>query len=1190
MTSESRDNNILRALFYLFLLSVVVLDVEIVQAQDPEISLTAEERAWLKAHPKIDIGIDDTEPQIEKLSLSPSENEWLARNRTITLAFDGYYPPYSFLNENDEFQGLAVDVVQLIAKKTGLAFEYYQDAIWENLYEAAKKKDVDVVATMVQQPARLEWFLFADPYIDKSLGIVTRNNYQEIVRRDDIANKRVALVRDSQNVQSITGEYPSIEPIYVETVLDALNAVSVGQAEACIVNMATGNYLRQKYQIGNIRFAASYGARTSLSGFGVRNDWPELVSILNKGLESISEVERQEIDRKWLPIDHSASKKGVVLTEGERHWLQSHPVIRVASLADWAPMESVDKDGNYTGISIDYLRNIEEKLGVRFEFVQQQSVIQGVDQAKERAVDLISAIGETAGRSEFLSFSSPYFTSPTVILGRIEVPYIGDLAELEGKEVLVIKGSVHHENLIRDYPEMALVTVSSIHEALDMLESGTAFAYIGNLFAVSHNISQHGHSLVKVVGETPYRHSLGMASRNDWPVFAGILQKALDSISEEERKSIRRKWLSVTYEHGFDYSLVWKILALVIAVLAMFLYWNRRLTREITERKKAEDALQESNLLLSSILDSPENVLMLALDSNSNYLSYNKTHLRAMKKVYGVDIEIGKNLLSYISNEDDHLQIKSNHIRVLKGERFSQIQEYGLFEDRKWFELIFNPIIGISNKVTGFTVFGIDITERKKAEVALRRYAEEVQAANKAKSMFLSNMSHELRTPLNAILGFAQLMTRDVTIGKKQQEMINIISRSGKHLLSLITEILDFAKIESGRETLSINSFDLAAFLSEITEMFHSRIIDKGLFFTLEEEDDLPRYIKSDEGKLRQVLINLIGNAMKFTETGGVTLRVRAGALAENIQTLYIEVEDTGIGIDSNQVESIFDPFVQVGPIRTDSKGTGLGLAICKSFVELLDGEISVESKLGEGSLLRINLEVALAGATSIEIPGPVVIGLEPGQSMLRILIVEDNVENRLLLNSLLHQVGFDIRQAENGKEAVTLFEQWQPHFIWMDIRMPVMDGYQATAKIRSLPGGDTVKIVAITASAFGQQRSNILEAGCDEVIHKPYQPHEIFETMKAQLGVRYIYEEEIDKPPSSAEKVIDIRLAKEMATSLPEQLFDELKDAAVALDMEEAREALEQIAANQPELAAMLSVSVEDMDFAAIRRILTRE
>ena len=502
--------------------------------------------------------------------------------------------------------------------------------------------------------------------------------------------------------------------------------------------------------------------------------------------------------------------------------------------------------------------------------------------------------------------------------------------------------------------------------------------------------------------------------------------------------------------------------------------------------------------------------------------------------------------------------------------------------------------------VKGFFGLVTDITPLKEAQIKLEHLnitlqaaKKEADSANQAKSIFLSNMSHELRTPLNAILGFAQLIARDVSTGEEQRKQIGIISRSGNHLLTLINDILDITKIETGRATLNTGSFDLSVFLDEISDLFHNRMIEKGLSFIIEKNDDLPRYIKSDEGKLRQVLINLLGNARKFTETGGVTLRVRSGAVAENIQTLLFEVEDTGMGIDSNHLENIFEPFAQAGHAQTGIEGTGLGLSICKSFVALLGGEISVESKPGEGTMFHFNVPVALAEsaeASGIGVAMPEVLGLESGQSAWRILVAEDNAENRLLLNSLLVQVGFDTRQAENGKEAVTLFEQWQPHFIWMDIRMPVMDGYQATAKIRSLPGGDEVKIIALTASVFKEQHQSILEAGCDEVMHKPYQPHEIFETMSEQLGVQYIYEEEIDKSSSSAEKVIDIELAKEMADSLPEQLHNELEQAAIALDMEKTYEVLERISEIQPKLADLLRIKVEEMDFSNIRKVLNHE
>ena len=470
---------------------------------------------------------------------------------------------------------------------------------------------------------------------------------------------------------------------------------------------------------------------------------------------------------------------------------------------------------------------------------------------------------------------------------------------------------------------------------------------------------------------------------------------------------------------------------------------------------------------------------------------------------------------------------------------------------------------------------------------------EKAEAANRAKSVFLANMSHELRTPLNAILGFSEMLGRDRDCTCAQTEKVAIINRSGEHLLGMINDVLDLSKIESGRVDLEPEAFDLPRMLEEIGQMFQLRAEIAGLRFQLEPDPALAQFIKTDVGKLRQILINLLSNGLKFTSDGGVSLRARTRPIADDpsMVTLQFEVQDSGPGIDPQQLERIFEPFVQEQQTPSGPRGTGLGLAISRSFAELLGGEISAESELGKGSLFRVELPVALAEAAEaahIQAVSPAVKGLEPGQTAWRILVVEDNRENRLLLRSLLLDVGFEIREAENGEDAVALFQQWQPHFIWMDMRMPVMDGYEATAKVRSLPGGDQVTVVALTASAFKEQRKTVLAAGCDGIVHKPFQAREIFHTMQEQLGVRYTYEEgtEVLTKPTMAASAGET-ITSERLASLPLELRKDFHDALILLDVQRIDSAIDRIMNLDPDLGAALKPLADSFAYGRLQELL---
>ncbi|QPC84134.1 response regulator [Phototrophicus methaneseepsis] len=613
--------------------------------------------------------------------------------------------------------------------------------------------------------------------------------------------------------------------------------------------------------------------------------------------------------------------------------------------------------------------------------------------------------------------------------------------------------------------------------------------------------------------------------------------------------------------------------------------------RDVTERRHAERELHRYQQYIERVITSAP-IVLFAVDADGTVTFAQGKALARMD--LDQDELVGANIFS---GSIDHPML--NDLRgAFNGESTRKIHELqGLF-----FDISARPFYDENDQILGIVGLMVDVTDQMRAREALQytvtlRAAKEAEErarkaaedANLAKSTFLANMSHELRTPLNSVIGFSQFLVHDPKLSSSQREYVQLIMRSSEHLLTLINDILEMSRIESGRVQLNPIDFDLREILEGLDSVYHAQASTQNLYFDTDFAEDLPRYLCGDRNKLRQILVNLLSNAIKFTDEGGITLRAWIEPDANQQRNhLFFEVRDTGIGIGLEELNVLFEPFVQTDSGRQAQTGSGLGLAISREFAQMLGGNIIVNSEVGKGSIFTVDvyMDNATVVPTAESNNEAHVIGIASDEPKYRALVVDDKWENRLMLLKMLERVGFEVLEAANGREALQMWQVNHPQIVFMDMRMPEMNGYEATRRIRAqaIETEEQPVIIAVTASAFEQDRERVMAVGCDDYVSKPFKESVLFDRIAHHLDLEFIYED----PEEEGETDTHVPEVPE-TLELPAEMIGRLKLAIKNLSVSEIERLAPHVREIDAQFAKHLLTFARNFDFRSIAELIDK-
>ncbi|WEX17646.1 transporter substrate-binding domain-containing protein [Pseudomonas sp. G11] len=1028
--------------------------------------------------------------------LDTAQRQWLQNKRELVLgAAAPDYPPFDLTSSGRDYEGLTADYAGLLAKALDLPIKVMRYPSREKSIQALEAGEIDLLGSSNGFEAANPNLVLSAPYAVDQPVLVTREGETRSLS-EALAGLRLSLVYHYLPLSEVEKLYPDAIISTYPSYQNALNAVAFDQADVFLGDTISTHYMINKGYLKNIHMA-NFGKHEAYGfSFALRRDQHVLLGIVNAVLAAVPTNERESIAKRWSAgSDILLTDKKLQLTPREERWLKEHPVVKVLVNETFAPLTFFDADGNFRGITADLLELIRLRTGLRFEIQRGRDVHAMIEQVSNHDADIIGAMTPSVEREAQLDFSRPYLENSYVLLTRKEPGAPSNLEQMAGKRLAITQGNPLHAVLRRDFPLIRLVETSDTFKASELLAQGQVEGAVNSLVIANYFLSspmfQDKLQISTSIGTLPATFSL--ATSRHATELSSILDKALLSIAPDELGVINSRWRGYTAASDSYWRNYHHLIAQIIIgtglLLLISLTWNAYMRRQIKHRQMAERALNDQFEFMRALVNETPHPIYVR-DRNGLLQTCNDSYLQ----VFDAKREdvIGKSVVQIgAALESEAAQYHADYLRVVEqGDPMILDRPLHIRGKKLTIYHWILPYRDSTGEVQGIIGGWIDISERRQLFDELRAAKEQADEANRAKSTFLATMSHEIRTPMNAVIGMLELTLKRADQGHLDRPAIEVAYNSAKDLLELIGDILDIARIESGRLSLAPERVNLKEVIESVVRVFDGLARQKTLSLLLEFKPELEDTdVLIDPLRFKQVLSNLVSNAIKFTERGQVKIKVdvQATEMPQQVE-LKLVVEDTGIGISRDDQLRLFEPFAQADNSgHLARSGAGLGLVICRSLCSMMGGQLSLSSVPMVGTQVHVSLKMnRLLPVEAADESKPIAAAPAP---VLNVLVVDDHPANRLLMCQQLGYLGHQFTAAQHGAAG---FQAWrQEHFdlVIADCNMPIMNGYELCRSIREYEQREQLPacvVLGFTANAQPEEKLRCAEAGMNDCLFKP--------------------------------------------------------------------------------------------------------